>query len=170
MPSPFYRSPVILRGQRSHSLTTCLPSMSIWPLNEWMNKQMNTWSGEWASSPGTHSYPVFSEEGSWLLQSYLATSPRNWDPEISSARLHGLVPSEDRKPPPGLNPYAPFLGLLLAAASFTIILLFTTQCFCVAEISAEKNIFNLKEVQNVLSLPRPKLSVTCRVVFFFFFL
>lgn len=40
--------------------------------------------------------------------------------------------------------YAPFLGLLFAAARFTIIFLFTTQCFCVAEVSAEKNIFHLK--------------------------
>lgn len=29
----------------------------------------------------------------------------------------------------------PFLGLLFAAARFTIIFLFTTQCFCVAEVS-----------------------------------
>lgn len=66
-------------------------------------------------------------------------------------------------PTPRAMPHVPFLGLLFAAACFTIILLFTTQRFCVAEVSAEKNSLNLKEVHDVLGLPCLQASITRRV-------
>lgn len=41
----------------AHHLFTQHEYLAHW-INEWTNKQMNTWSDEWATSPGRHSYRI----------------------------------------------------------------------------------------------------------------
>lgn len=55
---------------------------------------------------------------------------------------------------------APFLGLLFAAAGFAIIFLFAAQCFRVAEVSAEKNVYSLKRSPHCARVLRFKPSLT----------
>lgn len=95
----------------AHHLFTQREYLAQW-INEWTNKQTNTRSGEWASSPGTHSYPVLPvkkvadfSKATWLRA--LGTGTQKAD--LSGSTVWPLLRTGSH-PPPWAKPLRTFSG------------------------------------------------------------